>query len=94
MSTIRDALDNLAEKVGVADTAANDMTIADKIDTITAAISTPSNSKDIADAVEKFGAAMPEYEATYDLLEKGNLILRGSLDKRGLLGRSQTWIRK
>ena len=26
--------------------------------------------------------------------EKGNLILRGSLDKRGLLGRSQTWIRK
>ena len=26
-------------------------------------------------------------------LEKGNLILRGSLDKRGLLGRSQTWIR-
>ena len=27
-------------------------------------------------------------------LEKGNLILRGSLDKRGLLGRSQTWIRK
>lgn len=27
-------------------------------------------------------------------LEKGNLILRGSLDKRGLLGRSQAWIRK
>jgi uncharacterized protein (DUF2147 family) len=27
-------------------------------------------------------------------LENGNLILRGSLDKRGLLGRSQTWIRK
>ena len=27
-------------------------------------------------------------------LEKGDLILRGSLDKRGLLGRSQTWIRK
>ena len=27
-------------------------------------------------------------------LDKGNLILRGSLDKRGLLGRSQTWIRK
>ena len=27
-------------------------------------------------------------------LEKGNLILRGSLDKRGLLGRSHTWIRK
>jgi uncharacterized protein (DUF2147 family) len=27
-------------------------------------------------------------------LEKGNLILRGSLDKRGLLGRSQTWHRK
>lgn len=69
MSTIREALDTLAEKVGVADTAANDMTIADKIDTITAAISTPSNSKDIADAVEKFGEAMPEYEATYILLD-------------------------
>lgn len=69
MSTIRDALDNLAEKVGVADIAANDLTIADKIDTITAAISTPSNSKDIADAVEKFGEAMPAYEASYDLLE-------------------------
>lgn len=69
MSTIRDALDNLAAKVGVADAAANDLTIADKIDTITAAISTPSNSKDIAEAVEKFGAAMPEYEATYILLE-------------------------
>lgn len=68
MSTIRDALDNLAEKVGVAEAAANDLTIADKIDTITAAISTPSNSKDIAEAVEKFGAAMPEYEAEYDLL--------------------------
>ena len=27
-------------------------------------------------------------------LDKGNLILRGSLDKRGLLGRSQTWISK
>lgn len=27
-------------------------------------------------------------------LEDGKLILRGSLDKRGLLGRSQTWIRK
>ncbi len=27
-------------------------------------------------------------------LENGNLILRGSLDKRGLIGRSQTWIRK
>ena len=27
-------------------------------------------------------------------LENGKLILRGSLDKRGLLGRSQTWIRK
>jgi uncharacterized protein (DUF2147 family) len=27
-------------------------------------------------------------------LEKGNLILRGSLDKRGFLGRSQTWNRK
>lgn len=27
-------------------------------------------------------------------LDGGNLILRGSLDKRGLLGRSQTWIRK
>ena len=38
MSTIRDALDNLAAKVGVADAAANDLTIADKIDTITAAI--------------------------------------------------------
>lgn len=69
MSTIRDALDNLAEKVGVAEAAANDLTIADKIDTITAAISTPSNSKDIAEAVEKFGEAMPEYEASYDLLE-------------------------
>ncbi len=69
MSTIRDALDNLAEKVGVAEAAANDLTIADKIDTITAAISTPSNSKDIADAVEKFGDAMPEYEATYILLD-------------------------
>ena len=69
MSTIRDALDNLAAKVGVADAAANDLTIADKIDTITAAISTPSNSKDIAEAVEKFGDAMPEYEATYILLD-------------------------
>ena len=27
-------------------------------------------------------------------LENGKLILRGSLDKRGLIGRSQTWIRK
>ena len=27
-------------------------------------------------------------------LEDGKLILRGSLDKRGLLGRNQTWIRK
>ena len=27
-------------------------------------------------------------------LKDGHLILRGSLDKRGLLGRSQTWIRK
>ena len=27
-------------------------------------------------------------------LEDGNLILRGSLDKKGILGRSQTWIRK
>ena len=27
-------------------------------------------------------------------LDGGNLILRGSLDKRGLIGRSQTWIRK
>jgi len=26
-------------------------------------------------------------------LEDGNLILRGSLDKRGLLGRNQTWVR-
>ena len=69
MSTIRDSLDNLAEKVGVSEAAANDLTIADKIDTITAAISTPSNSKDIADAVEKFGEAMPEYEATYTLLD-------------------------
>lgn len=68
MSTIMDALDNLAEKVGVAEEAANDLTIADKIDTITAAISTPSDSRDIAEAVEKFGAAMPEYEPEYDLL--------------------------
>lgn len=68
MSTIIDALDKLAEKVGVAEEAANDLTIADKIDTITAAISTPSNSRDIAEAVEKFGAAMPEYEPEYDLL--------------------------
>lgn len=68
MGTIRDALDNLAEKVGVAEAAANDLTIADKIDTITAAISTQSNSKDIAEAVEKFGTAMPYHEAEYDLL--------------------------
>ena len=27
-------------------------------------------------------------------LKEGKLILRGSLDKRGLLGRNQTWIRK
>lgn len=27
-------------------------------------------------------------------LKRGNLVLRGSLDKAGLLGRSQTWIRK
>ena len=27
-------------------------------------------------------------------LEDGDLILRGSLDKKGILGRSQTWIRK
>ena len=27
-------------------------------------------------------------------LENGNLILRGSLDKKGILGRSQTWICK
>ena len=27
-------------------------------------------------------------------LEDGNLILRGSLDKKGILGRSQTWISK
>ncbi|MGN0234889.1 MAG: DUF2147 domain-containing protein [Paludibacteraceae bacterium] len=26
-------------------------------------------------------------------LEKGNLVLRGSLDKRGFLGRNQTWLR-
>lgn len=26
-------------------------------------------------------------------LDKGKLILRGSLDKRGILGRNQTWIR-
>ena len=68
MSTIIDALDKLAEKVGVAEEAANDLTIADKIDTITAAISTPSDSRDIAEAVEKFGEAMPEYEPEYDLL--------------------------
>ncbi len=27
-------------------------------------------------------------------LKEGNLILRGSLDKAGMLGRSQTWLRK
>ena len=27
-------------------------------------------------------------------LEEGKLILRGSLDKKGIFGRSQTWIRK
>ena len=27
-------------------------------------------------------------------LEDGKLILRGSLDKKGILGRSQTWLRK
>ena len=68
MSTIRDALDTLAEKVGAGADASNAFTIADKIDAITAAVSTPSNSKDIADAVEKFGDAMPTYEAEYDLL--------------------------
>ena len=26
-------------------------------------------------------------------LEKGNLVLRGSLDKRGFIGRNQTWLR-
>jgi len=26
-------------------------------------------------------------------LEKGRLVLRGSLDKRGWFGRNQTWIR-
>ena len=26
-------------------------------------------------------------------LENGNLVLRGSLDKRGFLGRNQTWLR-
>lgn len=26
-------------------------------------------------------------------IEKGNLVLRGSLDKRGFLGRNQTWLR-
>lgn len=34
------------------------------------------------------------YYAKIYLNEEGNLILRGSLDKAGLLGRSQTWIRK
>ena len=68
MSTIRDALDTLAEKVGAGADASNAFTIADKIDAITAAVSTPSNSKDIAEAVEKFGDAMPSYEAEYDLL--------------------------
>lgn len=28
------------------------------------------------------------------LNDEGNLVLRGSLDKAGLLGRSQTWLRK
>lgn len=68
MSTIRDALDTLAEKVGAGADASNAFTIADKIDAITAAVSTPSNSNDIAEAVEKFGDAMPTYEAEYDLL--------------------------
>lgn len=27
-------------------------------------------------------------------LKDGNLVLRGSIDKRGFLGRNQTWIRK
>jgi uncharacterized protein (DUF2147 family) len=27
-------------------------------------------------------------------LKEGKLVLRGSLDKAGLLGRSQTWLRK
>ena len=27
-------------------------------------------------------------------LKNGNLVLRGSIDKRGFLGRNQTWIRK
>lgn len=70
MGTIRDALDTLAEKVGVAEAAANDMTIADKIDTITAAVSSPSNSKDIAEAVEKFGEVAPEYTDGYTLLSE------------------------
>lgn len=26
-------------------------------------------------------------------IEKGNLVLRGSLDKRGFIGRNQTWLR-
>lgn len=34
------------------------------------------------------------YYAKIYLNEEGNLILRGSLDKAGLLGRSQNWIRK
>lgn len=34
------------------------------------------------------------YYAKIYLSEEGNLVLRGSLDKAGLLGRSQTWLRK
>ena len=34
------------------------------------------------------------YYAKIYLNDKGNLVLRGSLDKAGILGRSQTWLRK
>jgi uncharacterized protein (DUF2147 family) len=34
------------------------------------------------------------YYAKIYLNAEGNLVLRGSLDKAGLLGRSQTWLRK
>ncbi len=34
------------------------------------------------------------YYASISLDDKGNLVLRGSLDRRGILGRNQTWIRQ
>lgn len=34
------------------------------------------------------------YHGKIYLNDEGNLVLRGSLDKAGLLGRSQTWLRK